>query len=257
MSPASDTANCVVSQLMVKPGIDKLVVTYSRIESLPVSVAMPGGTTIASSAQNETIRSMSFPAVAAAAHSESMRRSSWTMSPVACMSLKPPSQLDLPSLDGHDPSGGLAGPGDASSTACSAGRDDGDAPVLALQLLLQRDELADSDLLLRTPPTAEEAEDEGHARGDLAERELTAGVLGQPEIGKRVAGHEIGPHRSPITRHPGGESDQGGKRVSAFAGVRLNQQVMTTPGWRPDRLASKSWSTVQRTLAAAENESGD
>ena len=73
----------------------------------------------------------------------------------------------------------------------SIDRDGGDSPVLALDLLLHRDQPAHANLLLRTPPAPEEAEHERLPVGDLRQRELLAGVLGQAEVRKRVAWSEI------------------------------------------------------------------
>jgi hypothetical protein len=70
----------------------------------------------------------------------------------------------------------------------------GNAPVLALDLVLQGDEPAHPDLLLRAPPAAHERQHERPRVGDLAQRQLAAGRLREPDVRERVADIEVRPH---------------------------------------------------------------
>jgi hypothetical protein len=63
-------------------------------------------------------------------------------------------------------------------------RDDGDPSILALDLLLHLDEPTDANLLLRAPPPAYEAENEGLAIRDVVERERGTGVVGERQFRK-------------------------------------------------------------------------
>src|SRR5918996_2624232 len=78
--------------------------------------------------------------------------------------------------------------------------DDGDLPVLALDLVLEGDEVAQAHLLLRAPPAAHEGEHERLLLRDLAERQLLARRLGQAQVGERVAGSQVVSHRLPLGR---------------------------------------------------------
>ena len=74
-------------------------------------------------------------------------------------------------------------------------RDDGQPAELALELLLEADEILQAHLLLRAPPPADEREHERLALSDLAERDLPARRVGKVQIGERVAGDEVVSHR--------------------------------------------------------------
>ena len=72
--------------------------------------------------------------------------------------------------------------------------DGGDAAELALDLVLEVDEVAQAHLLLRAPPAAHEREDQRLAGRELAQRALAAACVGQSQVGERVAGCEVVPH---------------------------------------------------------------
>src|ERR671919_1052824 len=75
-------------------------------------------------------------------------------------------------------------------------RDDCDPTVLALDLVLHGDEVAQPDLLLRAPPAAHERQHQRVVVGDQGEPARCPRVVRKAQVGERVAGHEIGSHRS-------------------------------------------------------------
>ena len=61
-SPLSDTTTSVVLHEMANPGTSKLCVTNSRMAAFPTRAGVPGGKTVASSAQYDRMRSTSLVA---------------------------------------------------------------------------------------------------------------------------------------------------------------------------------------------------
>jgi hypothetical protein len=116
----------------------------------------------------------------------------------------------------------------------------GDAPVLPLDLVLERDEVPDAHLLLGAPPSAHEGEDDGLVRRDPAQHELAARVLGEFDVREVVAADEIRSHRFLLTW----PASQGPSRRRAVVSASAKANEASSP-WIPSPCPQRIWPGVR------------